>query len=552
MRVPGLIRTPAPLPASSYATPVAYFEDHYGPKRPYAPRDEWFSVINQAVDDTFGADHTVRMQSGSNIDYNGSGEALPQHGSRRHGTGLAGDFSIMRPDGSIVPIDSPESLRFMHRASELGITGMGAGTEYMGPTSYHMDLVTPDPARGEGHVWGSVARANAPSIVPLMTGQDSPSRIAGDAMDALGITMNANRPPQPAQPQGLLGFLGMQRQDQSAGGETAMPFYQRPTFQDFAGKAAQAFNTLRLRPDDQLGAVIKDRREGRQEEARASRTTDWLSQQPGSEAYVEAIRGGADPGAVLMEYQAARTKAAASPDQTSAIQNYEYMLAQGEDPAAARERAFGGGVNIDMGGGTDVASESAKYLAQQAVDYSTQGQAAATLAQDLDALSALADVQSTGPLAGRFAEMFPDLNNADAVRNAIVKRVGPSLRAEGSGSTSDIEYQGMLDSLGSLKYTPEANRALISIFIRRSEFMQQRGALARQAMAGQITTKEYLDSLTQLENNLGTMPPELMAVINRNLIVPASNEGNLGSTEARDQRADTLSSEIFGDTTDGR
>ena len=312
MRVPGLIRTPAPLPASSYATPVAYFEDHYGPKRPYAPRDEWFSVINQAVDDTFGADHTVRMQSGSNIDYNGSGEALPQHGSRRHGTGLAGDFSIMRPDGSIVPIDSPESLRFMQRASELGVTGMGAGTEYMGPTSYHMDLVTPDPARGEGHVWGSVARANAPSIVPLMTGQDSPSRIAGDAMDALGITMNANRPPQPAQPQGLLDFLGMQRQDQSAGGETAMPFYQRPTFQDFAGRAAQAFNTLRLRPDDQLGAVIKDRREGRQEEARASRTTDWLSQQPGSEAYVEAIRGGADPGAVLMEYQAARTEAASA------------------------------------------------------------------------------------------------------------------------------------------------------------------------------------------------------------------------------------------------
>tara|TARA_R100000951_G_scaffold17554_1_gene13978 strand:- start:7155 stop:8759 length:1605 start_codon:yes stop_codon:yes gene_type:complete len=312
MRVPGLIRTPAPLPASSYATPVAYFEDHYGPKRPYAPRDEWFSVINQAVDDTFGADHTVRMQSGSNIDYNGSGEALPPHGARRHGTGLAGDFSIRRPDGSIVPIDSPESLRFMQRASELGVTGIGAGTEYMGPTSYHMDLVTPDPARGEGHVWGSVARANAPSIVPLMTGQDSPSRIAGDAMDALGITMNANRPPQPAQPQGLLGFLGMQRQDQSAGGETAMPFYQRPTFQDFAGRAAQAFNTLRLRPDDQLGAVIKDRREGRQEEARASRTTDWLSQQPGSEAYVEAIRGGADPGAVLMEYQAARTEAASA------------------------------------------------------------------------------------------------------------------------------------------------------------------------------------------------------------------------------------------------
>ena len=541
MRVPGLIRTPAPLPASSYATPVAYFEDHYGPKRPYAPRDEWFSVINQAVDDTFGADHTVRMQSGSNIDYNGSGEALPQHGSRRHGTGLAGDFSIMRPDGSIVPIDSPESLRFMQRASELGVTGMGAGTEYMGPTSYHMDLVTPDPARGEGHVWGSVARANAPSIVPLMTGQDSPSRIAGDAMDALGITMNANRPPQPAQPQGLLGFLGMQRQDQSAGGETAMPFYQRPTFQDFAGRAAQAFNTLRLRPDDQLGAVIKDRREGRQEEARASRTTDWLSQQPGSEAYVEAIRGGADPGAVLMEYQAARTRAAAPADQTSAIQNYEYMIAQGEDPAAAREIAFGGGgVNVNLGEGTDIASESAKHLAQQAVDYSTQGQAAATLSQDLDVLNALADVQSTGPLAGRFAEMFPDLNDADAVRDAIVKRVGPSLRAEGSGSTSDIEYEGMLASLGSLKYTPEANRALISIFIRRSQFMQQRGALARQAMAGQITTEEYLDSLTQLENSLGIMPPELMAVINRNQRVPAGDGG------VNNESAEEMNAEYFG------
>lgn len=359
---------------------------------------------------------------------------------------------------------------------------------------------------------------------------------------APNVTMSTRGPssmPTNPQQQGLLGFLGMQRQDQSAGGETAMPFYQRPTFQDFAGRAAQAFNTLRLRPDDQLGAVIKDRREGRQEEARANRTTDWLSQQPGSEAYVEAIRGGADPGAVLMEYQAARAEAAAPADQTSAIQNYQFLLEQGVDPADARERAFGGGgVNVNLGEGTDIAGESAKYLAQQAVEYSTQGQAAATLSQDLDALNALADVQSTGPITGRFAEMFPDLNDADAVRDAIIKRVGPSLRAEGSGSTSDIEYDGMLRSLGSLKYTPEANRALISIFIRRSQFLRERGALSRQVMAGQITTSKYLDSITELESSLGTMPPELMTVINRNQRVPEGDGG--GDT------AENLNTEIFG------
>lgn len=40
----------------------------------------------------------------------------------------------------------------------------------------------------------------------------------------------------------------------------------------------------------------------------------------------------------------------AAPDQTTAVQNYEYLVSQGVDPATALERAFSGGVNVNVGG----------------------------------------------------------------------------------------------------------------------------------------------------------------------------------------------------------
>ncbi|MDB4455440.1 hypothetical protein N9117_02130, partial [Akkermansiaceae bacterium] len=51
-------------------------------------------------------------------------------------------------------------------------------------------------------------------------------------------------------------------------------------------------------------------------------------------------------------------------------------------------------------------------------------------------------------------------------------------RVEGSGSTSDIEYAGMLNSLGSLKNSPQANVALLDLMLVKNEILQRKAAIA--------------------------------------------------------------------------
>lgn len=55
-------------------------------------------------------------------------------------------------------------------------------------------------------------------------------------------------PMTPQQPQGLLGYLGIQKQDPAATDQTALPFYQRDRFKDTMGNLAIALNEMRLNP----------------------------------------------------------------------------------------------------------------------------------------------------------------------------------------------------------------------------------------------------------------------------------------------------------------
>ena len=108
---------------------------------------------------------------------------------------------------------------------------------------------------------------------------------------------------QPTQRQGILGALGIQKQDRNAQGDTALPFYQRDDFKDTMGKLAVGFNSLTLRPDQNLAANVRANRQERQTNQRASQSMEWLSRQPNSEAYIEMLRAGAPVGQVLQAYQ---------------------------------------------------------------------------------------------------------------------------------------------------------------------------------------------------------------------------------------------------------
>lgn len=131
------------------------------------------------------------------------------------------------------------------------------------------------------------------------------------------------------------------------------------------------------------------------------------------------------------------------------------------------------------------------------------GNQSAQIATDLDVLAQLTDVQPTGPLQGRLARLFPEFSNAAALRESIVKRIAPQLRVEGSGSTSDIEFAAMLNSYGSLLNTPEANRAILSVFQQKAAYNLERAKIIREYMTSQDENRFTIanQKLQALEQN---------------------------------------------------
>ena len=127
------------------------------------------------------------------------------------------------------------------------------------------------------------------------------------------------------------------------------------------------------------------------------------------------------------------------------------------------------------------------------------GANAAGLSIDIETLAALAPLQPSGPLVGRLAEMFPDFTDIGALRQSIVKRIAPQMRVEGSGSTSDTEFNAMLNSFGSLRNSPEANQAILSIFQQKIAFDIARRDIVNEYTNGNITMKEADEKMAALE-----------------------------------------------------
>jgi len=117
---------------------------------------------------------------------------------------------------------------------------------------------------------------------------------------------------QQQQPRGILEMFGVQKMNPEAQGETAVPFYQRDAFRNTIGGLAAGLNQMRLRPDPGLAQRIGGYRQQREQQAQTNRTLEYLQQQPGSEAFLEMIRAGGQPAAVLQAYQKSRQQAAAA------------------------------------------------------------------------------------------------------------------------------------------------------------------------------------------------------------------------------------------------
>jgi len=181
-------------------------------------------------------------------------------------------------------------------------------------------------------------------------------------------------------------------------------------------------------------------------------------------------------------------------------------------------RVGGSGVTVNTGDAADLPDAALRKRLMEKVgeawaDAGVAGSAAARAMPDLNTLQELAALAPSGPITGRLAEMYPEFNDVSAVRQAIIKRVAPTLRAEGSGSTSDIEYNGMIEGMGRLINSPEANSAIISIMQAKAQFDIDRANIVREYSQDAITYAEAADRMAELEN--GSQIPEMVQALIR-------------------------------------
>ena len=127
------------------------------------------------------------------------------------------------------------------------------------------------------------------------------------------------------------------------------------------------------------------------------------------------------------------------------------------------------------------------------------GKAASTI-NDINMLGQLLKLAPTGPVTGFFAEKFKGLDTAADAVQGIIARLAPSMRVEGSGSTSDIEVQKMMDSLGSMRSSPEANELIHAAFKAKLNLDVQRGKIVNQMQNEELTVIEGRKALQALNS----------------------------------------------------
>ena len=281
-------------------------------------------------------------------------------------------------------------------------------------------------------------------VPPFEETQNYVARVLG-APSAANTTQRSQPMAQPMQTQpqpqrGILDMFGVQKMDPEAQGETALPFYQRPTFSNFMGDLALGFNQMRLRPDPGLAQRIGGQRQQREQQAQTNRTLEYLKQQPGSEAALELIRSGASPTQGLQFYYESLQQPVADPIRGIEVGERIVNPVTGEviyEPAQGDQPAF----DAD-----DVQSARKEFTAlPQVKSFADQTTAYGRI------ISSIADPSPAGDLSLIF-------NYMKVLDPGSVVREGEFATAQNAGSIDD-RTRGLYNRIISGERLSEAQRA---------------------------------------------------------------------------------------------
>ena len=322
-------------------------------------------------------------------------------------------------------------------------------------------------------------------------------------------------------PRGLLGSLGIQKMVEGAEGEDGQRFFQRDSFGDAMAGLAPLLGRMGVMGLDVPTQAMADRRfKKRDAEQKASKTMEVLSRMntPQSKAAVEFLTAGGDPITALKMGLERPTDG-----RTAGIKEYERAVADGfEGDFLEYKTALNkaGAAVTNFPGQPGAESELRKKMMTKTGEtfssYLDSGAASSAAMFDLNILQELSQLAPSGPLQGRFAEAFPEFDDVASLRESIRKRVAPTLRVEGSGQTSDLEFNAMLDSLGNLKNTPEANSAIISVMQEKAKYNTDRAAIisAYQTEEAGASLRETREKLAALDSQ-SRIPAAVQNIIDR-------------------------------------
>jgi hypothetical protein len=125
---------------------------------------------------------------------------------------------------------------------------------------------------------------------------------------------------------------------------------------------------------------------------------------------------------------------------------------------------------------------------------------AAGLRQDIDYMKELLQFAPQGPITGRLAQAFPGVSSAGAALDSVVNRLAPTLRIEGSGATSDKDYEAILRGLPALRNKPDANALIAEAIDAKANLMVLRGDVINAWQNREIDAKEMRKQLRDIDS----------------------------------------------------
>lgn len=182
---------------------------------------------------------------------------------------------------------------------------------------------------------------------------------------------------------------------------------------------------------------------------------------------------------------------APAPDMTSAIQNYEYLVANGVDPAVAQQAAFGGqttNVNVNTGSTNDFFTGLSEA---ETGNFASMLQAGAQASRNLAQLGQLEELLASTPqglegAATQFAANFGiDLGGAQGVQaaQALINQMVPAQRPPGTGPMSDADLELYKQSIPRIINQPGGNELIIGTMRAINEYDRQLAAIVQDGVA---------------------------------------------------------------------